>query len=111
MNTPPDDMQGLLRRLDAIERNQSDQARQITANNGTFTTVNSRLDRIEKDHQDRRVEEARGEERAKSLVDDVASMKEDIASIKGTFAKALWVFVSAIILAFATFLIRGGLAP
>lgn len=109
--TTDGDIAAILRRLDAAERNQSDHARILTAYNEEIKHAKDRIAALEEHRQERRVIDAGDAERGKALVADVASMKADISSIKGTFAKALWIFVSAIIVAFATFLIRGGLAP
>jgi len=106
-----DDVAALQRRMDTLERNQADQARTLGAFTDELRSAGQRLDKHDEAHQERRVTDAGDAERTKALLSDVASMKADISSIKGTFAKALWIFVSAIIVAFATFIIRGGLAP
>lgn len=105
-----DDIAALLRRMDAAERNQTDHSRILTAYNDEIKGAKERLTAIEQAHQDRRVKDAEEVGRELAMQADIASMKADIRSIKGIGSKALWVFISAIILAFAAFIINGGLA-
>lgn len=108
--TTDGDIAAILRRLDAAERNQSDHARILTAYNDEIKQTKDRLDALESAQQDRRVKDAEEIGREKAMQADIGTMKEDIKSIKGIGSKALWVFVSAILLAFAGFIIKGGLA-
>lgn len=105
-----DDIPGILRRLDTSERNQSDHARILTSYNEEIRGAKERLDRLEEAHQDRRVRDVEEVAREHAMQSDIAAMKEDIKSIKGIGSKALWVFISAIIVAFAAFMLKGGLA-
>lgn len=104
-------MEAMLRRLDTVERNASDLARSHTELTNMVGRVDNRVDALETSWQDERVDKAARVERDIAIKNDIASVKSDVASIKATFAKALWVFISAVIVAFATFLIRGGMAP
>ena len=106
----PDDVSSLLRRLDLTERNVSDQARTLTALTVEGNGVRSRLDRLEEAHQERRVKDAEEVAREKAMQVDIAAMKSDINAIKGTGSKALWIFIAAILLAFAGWILKGGLA-
>ena len=113
----PDEITSLLRRLDMTERNQSDLAKTITE-----LTLAVREVRVEQD--DARVDKAVREERNKALNERLeriersiehgfAAAKEDVDERFGRLNKPLWMataaFISVMVGAFATFIIKGGL--
>lgn len=99
------------RRLDAIERNVSDAARMVTSLTDELSSIKGRLKALEEAHQENRVRGAVEVERDKALQSDIANIKDDIKSIKSLGKWALLIFIGAIITAFATFVIKGGLSP
>lgn len=104
-----EELQSLLRRLDATERNQSDLAASHTRQVEHFTDMEKRLAALEAVQSDRRVDDARREEREKSMQKDIADVRDDIKSIKGAFTKLLWIVGTAVIGAFVAFILAGGL--
>ena len=105
-----DDIPAILRRLDVAERNLSDHARILTSYNEEIRATKERLGLLETAHQDRRVRDVEEVAREHTMQSDIAAMKDDIKSIKGIGSKALWIFVSSIIVAFAGFMLKGGLS-
>jgi chromosome segregation ATPase len=99
------------RRLDGIERNASDLARTATVMMEEMTLLKGRVRELEEHHQDYRVRTAAEAERDKALQSDISNIKDDIKSIKSLGKSFLTTFISAIILAFVAFLIKGGLSP
>lgn len=99
------------RRLDAIERNASDLARSMTSALEEIGALKQRARELEEHHQDNRVKSAAEAERDKALQSDIANIKDDIKSIKALGKWALLIFIGAIITAFSTFIIKGGLSP
>lgn len=104
-----DEMQSLLRRLDVTERNQSDLAASHTRQVEHFADLTKRLEALELVQSDRRVDDARREEREKAMQKDIADVRDDIKSIKGAFTKLLWIVGTAVIGAFVAFILAGGL--
>lgn len=107
--TADSDIAAILRRLDGIERNQSDLAASHTRQVDLALDSQKRLSVLEEIYSDRRVDDARREEREKSMQKDISDVREDIKSIKGAFTKLLWIVGTAVIGAFVTFLLAGGL--
>lgn len=99
------------RRLDAVERNASDLARSHTLMVEELSGVKTRITQLEEHHQESRVRSAVDTERDKALQSDIANIKDDIKSIKSLGKWALTTFIGAIVLAFVSFIIRGGLSP
>lgn len=102
-------IQTILRRLDATERNHTDLAASHTRQVEQAADQHKRLAALEEIFSDRRVDDARREEREKAMQKDVAEVREDIKSIKGAFTKLLWIVAAAVLGAFVTFLLSGGL--
>lgn len=95
----------LPRRVDITERNVSDLARAHTELLQRVKELTDRIKELEELYRDRRIEDARREEREKS-------MQADINTIKGGLNKLLWIVGTAVIGGFATtifWLIQGGL--
>lgn len=107
--TVESDIATILRRLDGMERNQSDLAASHTRQVEQAADAQKRLIALEDIYSDRRVDDARREEREKSMQKDISDVREDIKSIKGAFTKLLWIVGTAVIGAFVTFLLAGGL--
>lgn len=103
------EISAILRRLDGVERNHTDLAASHTRQVEHFTDISKRLEVLEDIYSDRRVDDARREEREKSMQKDISDVKDDIKSIKGAFTKLLWIVGTAVIGAFVTFLLAGGL--
>lgn len=103
------DIAAILRRLDTTERNQSDLAASHTRLVEQATDMLRRVQAMEDIYSDRRVEDARREEREKSMQKDIGDVRDDIKSIKGAFTKLLWIVGTAVIGAFVAFILAGGL--
>jgi len=103
--------EAFVRRLDAIERNASDLARSHTLMVEELSGVKARVLQLEEHHQESRVRSAVEMERDKALQSDIANIRSDIQAIKGIGKWALLTFIGAVILAFTSFIIRGGLSP
>lgn len=104
-----DEIQSILRRLDATERNHTDLSASHTRQVEQAAEMNRRLVTLEEVYSDRRVDDARREEREKSMQKDISDVREDIKSIKGAFTKLLWIVGTAVIGAFVAFILAGGL--
>lgn len=104
-----DEIQSILRRLDTTERNHTDLASSHTRQVEQAADMNRRLEALEKVQSDRRVDDARREEREKAMQKDIADVRDDIKSIKGAFTKLLWIVGTAVIGAFVAFILAGGL--
>ncbi len=104
-----DEIQSILRRLDATERNHTDLAASHTRQVEQASEMSRRLEALEAVQSDRRVDDARREEREKAMQKDIADVRDDIKSIKGAFTKLLWIVGTAVIGAFVAFILAGGL--
>lgn len=104
-----DEIQSILRRLDATERNHTDLSASHTRQVEQASDMHRRLEVLEKVQSDRRVDDARREEREKAMQKDIADTRDDIKSIKGAFTKLLWIVGTAVIGAFVAFILAGGL--
>lgn len=104
-----EELQSLLRRLDATERNHTDLAASHTRQVEHFTDMEKRLAALETIYSDRRVDDARREEREKSMSKDIADVKEDVRAIKGGFNKLLLIVATPIVGAIILFITKGGL--
>ena len=115
------------RRVQELERHASNQGTTIATLVTAQADFLKRLERLEALAQMRAITEAREDERDKALYNRLDRMedqiqavksdlqkqieetKKDLMSFKGLGVKALWVFVSAFIVAFAAWIIKGGL--
>ena len=98
----PDEMSQLLRRLDATERNQSDLARQHTEIVEEVRELRRPLDELRTDREVRK-------ERDKHLDERLGRIEKSIASVYSLGKWMLGVVGSALLLAFVTFVVKGGL--
>ncbi len=80
--------------------------------------ISRRVEHLESLAQERAITEAREDERDKALYarldrmeGQIKDTREEIKDMRGIGAKGLWVFMSAILVGFATFIIKGGLSP
>lgn len=107
--TTENEIAGILRRLDATERNASDLAASHTRHVEMSAETLERVTALEKATSDRRVDDARREEREKAVQKDIADVKEDVKAIKGGFNKLLWIVATPIVGAILLFVLKGGL--
>lgn len=77
-----DRMEGVLRRLDSVERNGSDLARSHTSTVEIISKLGGRVERLEEFHQESREERAARQEREKTLWENIKTIKEDLTSLK-----------------------------
>lgn len=105
------------RRIEELERFVAQQGTSISTVIQSTATLLTRIEKLESLAQARAITEAREDERDKALYarldrmdDAIEKARDEIQDIRGIGAKALWVFISAIILAITTFLIKGGFA-
>ena len=106
-----------VRRITELERYAATQGTTIAEAVKAQAVLNERVLQLEQLAQSRAITEAREDERDKALYERLTRMETSIADtrgevreIKGIGAKALWVFISAILVAVATFLVKGGFA-
>ncbi len=120
-------MEGLLRRVDTVERNASDLARSHTELTKLVDQMGVRTSKLEEFHQETREDRAARAERDKTLwnnintiKDDIKalkdlnmhSVKEDVAEIKDANKRMFWLVAGAIVTGFGGLfflLIKGGL--
>lgn len=114
---PTSDPTDHARRLEELERYVSNQGNSISEITKAHGALSGRVDHLESLAQERAITEAREDERDKALYDRLDRMEKsievtnkDIKDLRGIGAKALWVFISAIIVAAAAFVVKGGLA-
>lgn len=103
-----DDINSLLRRLDAVERNQTDNAKSLTAVVDNAHAIELRVKAIEAIQFERRIDDERRNAREEAMQKDITSIKSDISSIKGAFTKALWIAGGTVLAAFVAWALRGG---
>ena len=112
----------MIKRLTDLEKYARTHGESISTVTKVAEDHERRLAYLEQLAQSRAITEAREDERDKALYKRLDGVDTEIASlrvettkefnaIKGVGSKALWVFFSAIILAVAAFVIRGGFAP
>lgn len=109
-NWPQRSFEDALKRLDEIERYSKVNTESISKIADLYSEADKRLKRLEELAQSRAITEAREDERDKALYSRLDRIEKDVESIKGIGSKALWIFASAVIVAVATFLIKGGFA-
>jgi len=107
VNDPPSGDIG--HRLDRLDNHVTRQGEMISSIIKEAVNVELRVRTLETYAQTRAVTEAREDERDKALMVQLGRMEKDIESIKGLGSKALWVVGSAVLLAFVTFILNGGL--
>ena len=116
------------RRVSDLEKFVSTQGTSLARTVDVQADFLKRLEKLEMLAQVRAITEAREDERDKalysrldrmedqiketqiSLHNQIEETKKDLMSVKGVGFKALWVFISAILVAAAAFLVRGGLS-
>ena len=113
MHTPP----SVTQRLEKLEQYIAKQGESISSVAQEYLSLKSRVAHLEELAQSRAITEAREDERDKALYERLDRMETqikdtrgEIKDIRGIGSKALWVFISAIIVAAAAFMIKGGLA-
>lgn len=106
-----------LRRIEELERFVSNHGTSISAMVENHAALSRRVEHLEALAQARAITEAREDERDKALYDRLDRMDDEIKGTRGEVkdirsiaAKAIWVFISAFIVAGATFVIKGGLS-
>jgi hypothetical protein len=104
-----EELNAILRRMDAMERNQSDQARIITGIIEEAGQIDARVKVLEGIQQDRRVVDVERNAREQSMQKDIESIRADLTSIKTGINRVLWAVASAVIVVFVGFVLRGGL--
>lgn len=91
-------------RVDTLERDSRDHAK-------TLSEIIEKLNLLEKENHERRLIEVRAEERSIARTEQLERIEKDIAGIKAVGSRILWIIVVAVIGAFVTFVLRGGLMP
>lgn len=104
-----DDLNNLVRRLDGLERNVSDHAKSITEFFEESSKMDARVRALEKIQHDRRVADAERCAREKAMQKDIVEIEKRLGKIEGGINKVLWTIAGAVMLAFAAFVMRGGL--
>lgn len=99
----------LQRRIEEVEKFVAQQGTSISSSIQNQASLTVRIERLESLAQARAITEAREDERDKALYARLDRMELKIGAIEGIGSKALWVFISTIIVAGATFIIKGGL--
>lgn len=112
-------MQAIERRVDGMERNHTDLARSHTEIVKHISGVEKRVERLEDQYQDDRVERAARVERDKALLAQIENIskildkmqalglegvKSDVTSIKDGFNKMFWLVSGAIVTGFGALL-------
>lgn len=104
-----DDIDKLLRRMDTVERSQTDHSRIITEIVNETGKIDARVKVLEQIQQDRRVVDVERNSRENSMQKDISSIQSDIQAIKGFGTWALRLVAGAVILAFVGFILSGGI--
>lgn len=69
------------------------------------------VDEVKKVLRQNELKDVREEGTWTAVLTQLKSFDQRLGKIEGLGSRALWTFIAAIILAFVTFLVRGGLAP
>lgn len=105
----PTDVRDLLRRLDVVERNQTDLSSSYTKFVDSASSHEMRLKTLEQDHLERRIDRAREEERDKNLMARLDRMDGKIGGIEANGSKLLWLVLGSVIVTVVGFVLSGGL--
>jgi chromosome segregation ATPase len=103
-----DELNALIRRMDAYERHQSDNAKTISAMIDNSGSMEKRIALLEASYNDGRVDRAQRDARLDALQTDMSAIKEDIRSIKGVASRFLWIVATGVVVAFLGFILKGG---
>lgn len=104
-----EELDSILRRMDTLERNQSDHSRKFTEFTLAGEAMDKRVKVLEQIQQDRRVSDVERTAREQSMQKDIKSIESRMEKIETGVGRILWAIAGAVILAVVGFVLRGGL--